>query len=90
MKSKMLNILSLLWKQSPGGTPVTGIEEVAGFFFFSKYTYSGVPLYPPLFWPTFLPGFVDIFVWVKSGPESSHEPPHVDRNKIYYLEFPGG
>lgn len=31
------------------------------------------------FWPTLL-HFVDIFVWVKSGPEPSHEPPLVDRN----------
>lgn len=39
-----------------------------------------------IFWPTFL-HFVDIFAEVKTGPVS-HEHPHVDRNKIYFPEFP--
>lgn len=52
-------------------------------------TFLQVPLHSPPFRPTF-GRFLDIFAWVGIGPSSSHEPPQVDRNKIYYPECTTG
>lgn len=66
-------------------TAVIGIKELAGLM----KTHIQVNLYAT-FSAHFPPFCGYICLGGKSGPEPSHEPPHVDRNKIYYPECPTG